>query len=70
VSLRFFATLQRYIIKKKALPDLEHLDYSGSEAKFKFSDTIYLAGDTQLNGSLNADMSGASVAELIAERLK
>jgi hypothetical protein len=51
------------------LPDLEH--YSGSEAKFKFSDTIYLAGDTELNGSLNADMiSGASVAKLIAERLK
>jgi hypothetical protein len=54
------------------LPDLEHLDYSGSEAKFKFSDTIYLAEiRNELNGFLNADMiSGASVAKLIAERLK
>jgi protoporphyrinogen oxidase len=62
--------IKRYTIKK-ALPDLEHVDYSGNEAKFKFSDTIYLAGDTRLNGSLNAAMtSGEAVAKLIAERFK
>jgi protoporphyrinogen oxidase len=62
--------IKRYIIKK-ALPDLEHVSYNGSDAKFKFSDTIYLAGDTQLNGSLNAAMtSGEAVAKLIAERFK
>jgi protoporphyrinogen oxidase len=62
--------IKRYTIKK-ALPDLEHVSYNGSNAKFKFSDTIYLAGDTQLNGSLNAAMtSGEAVANLIAERFK
>ncbi len=62
--------IKRYIIKK-ALPDLKHVEYNGSEAKFKFSDSIYLAGDTQLNGSLNAAMtSGESVTKLIAERFK
>ncbi|MGO4818331.1 FAD-dependent oxidoreductase [Flavobacterium sp. W22_SRS_FP1] len=62
--------IKRYIIKK-ALPDLEHVEYNGSEAEFKFSESIYLAGDTQLNGSLNAAMtSGESVAKLIAERFK
>jgi hypothetical protein len=62
--------IKRYIIKK-ALPDLEHVEYNGSEAKFKFSESIYLAGDTQLNGSLNAAMtSGESVTKLIAERFK
>jgi hypothetical protein len=60
--------IKRYIIK--ALPDLEHLDYSGSEAKFKFP-TLPSGRYGTNNGSLNADMiSGASVAELIAERLK
>jgi protoporphyrinogen oxidase len=55
--------IKRYIIKK-ALPDLEHVSYKGSNAKFKFSESIYLAGDTQLNGSLNAAMtSGESVAK-------
>ena len=67
ISKRF---IKRYTIKK-ALPDLERVDYSGSEAKFKFSNSIYLAGDTQLNGSLNAAMtSGESVAKLIGERFK
>jgi hypothetical protein len=56
---------------KKALPDLEHVDDNGSEAKFKFSDTIYVAVDTQLNKSINAAMtSGEIVAKLIAERFK
>ena len=60
--------IKRYSIKK-ALPDLEHLDYFGSDEKFLFSDTIYLAGDTMLNGSLNAAMtSGEIVAQLIGER--
>lgn len=62
--------IKRYTIKK-ALPDLEHVSYNGSDAKFKFSDTIYLAGDMRLNGSLNAAMtSGEAVAKLIAERFK
>jgi protoporphyrinogen oxidase len=62
--------IKRYTIKK-ALPNIEHVDNNGGEAKFKFSDTIYLAGDTQLNGSLNAAMtSGELVAKLIDERFK
>lgn len=62
--------IKRYTIKK-ALPNIEHVDNNGGDTKFKFSDTIYLAGDTQLNGSLNAAMtSGELVAKLIAERFK
>jgi protoporphyrinogen oxidase len=62
--------IKRYTIKK-ALPDIKHVDNQGSDAKFTFSETIYLAGDTQLNGSLNAAMtSGELVAKLIAERFK
>ena len=58
--------VKRYIIKR-ALPDLDHVDYSDNEAKFKFSDSIYLTGDTLLNGSLNAAMtSGEIVGQLIS----
>lgn len=62
--------IRRYTIKK-ALPDLEQVDYNGHIDKLKFSDSIYLAGDTQINGSLNAAMtSGELVAKLISERFK
>jgi protoporphyrinogen oxidase len=62
--------IKRYTIKK-ALPDLEYVSHNGSDANFKFSETIYLVGDTQLNGSLNAAMtSGEAVAKLIAKRFK
>jgi hypothetical protein len=47
------------------------IDYRGSEAKFKFCYTIYLAEIRNLMDSLNAVMTKyLSVAELIAERLK
>lgn len=62
--------IKRYKIKK-ALPDLEHVSYSGNEVIFKFSETIYLAGDLLINGSLNAAMtSGELIAKLISERFK
>ena len=59
--------IKRYEIQK-ALPDLEYVEYNGKNTKYKFSDSIYLSGDTLLNGSLNAAMtSGETVAKLVSE---
>ncbi|WP_289045462.1 FAD-dependent oxidoreductase [uncultured Olleya sp.] len=66
VTKRF---IKRYKIKK-ALPNLKHVSNSSNSSEFKYSDTIYLAGDTQLNGSINAAMSsGETVAKHIIETL-
>ena len=47
----------------KALPDLKNIKYSLSPAETRYSDKIFLAGDTLVNGSLNAAMlSGKSAA--------
>jgi protoporphyrinogen oxidase len=47
--------LKRYQIKK-ALPKLTNLQYEISSTETKLKSTIFLAGDTLLNGSLNAAM--------------
>ncbi|WP_054851053.1 FAD-dependent oxidoreductase [Olleya sp. ITB9] len=66
VTKRF---IKRYRINK-ALPDLKHVSHISNSSEFKYSDTIYLAGDTQLNGSINAAMSsGESVAKHIIQKL-
>ncbi|AXO79302.1 FAD-dependent oxidoreductase [Olleya aquimaris] len=66
VTKRF---IKRYKIKK-ALPNLKQVSHSSNSSEFKYSDTIYLAGDTQLNGSINAAMSsGETVAKHIIETL-
>lgn len=60
--------IKQYTINK-ALPDLDTVHYA--KADYKFSDTIYVAGDTALNGSLNAAMSsGQAVAKAIIARVK
>ena len=60
--------IKRYAIKK-ALPDLKTVQYTKPD--YKFSDDIYVAGDTALNGSLNAAMSsGEAVAKAIIRRFK
>lgn len=67
VTKRF---IKRYHIKN-ALPDLEQVTNEGTTKHFQFSDHIYLAGDHQINGSLNAAMSsGALVAQLISDRFE
>ena len=62
--------IKRYEIKQ-ALPDLKLVRYTKDYLKYKHSDSIYLTGDTELNGSLNAAMSsGEAVAKQIIEDFK
>ncbi len=52
----------------KALPDLKHIKYTSIPAETKYSENIFLAGDTLVNGSLNAAMlSGESAALAVIE---
>ena len=56
---------------KKALPDLEDLQYDISPTETQLKPTIYLAGDYILNGSLNAAMlSGERAAQGIIMSLE
>jgi protoporphyrinogen oxidase len=59
-SLRF---LKHYAIPK-ALPQLNDLKYEINPKETQFSETIFLAGDVQLNGSLNAAMLAGERAAL------
>ncbi len=61
--------IKRYCIPR-ALPKLENLQYEMSPSETQLTRGIFLAGDTQLNGSLNAAMlSGESAAMGIIESL-
>lgn len=54
----------------KALPDLKNLKYTLSPSKTRYSAQIFLAGDTLMNGSLNAAMlSGESAGIAVVEAL-
>lgn len=55
--------LKRYQIKK-ALPKLSNLQYEISSSETKLKETIFLAGDQLLNGSLNAAMISGERAAL------
>ncbi|TDT45341.1 flavin-dependent amine oxidoreductase [Maribacter spongiicola] len=48
----------------KSLPKLSELQYEISPSETRLSETIYLAGDIQLNGSLNAAMIAGEKAAL------
>ncbi|MEC5156177.1 NAD(P)/FAD-dependent oxidoreductase [Chryseobacterium sp. MP_3.2] len=55
----------------QALPDLKNIKYSFSAAEAQYSNQIFLAGDTLINGSLNAAMlSGESAALAMIEALQ
>ena len=55
----------------QALPNLKNIKYSLSPAETKYSNQIFLAGDTLVNGSLNAAMlSGESAALAVIEALQ
>ena len=61
--------IKQYSIPK-ALPKMDNLRYEMSPTNTKLTQTIFLAGDTQLNGSLNAAMisgerAGLGVVEAI-----
>jgi len=49
---------------KRALPDLQNLKYSLQSEETQVSSHIFLAGDTRLNGSLNAAMLAGESAAL------
>ena len=53
-----------------SLPKLNNLQYEMLPSQTRLSETIFLAGDTQLNGSLNAAMiSGERAALAVIENL-
>ena len=55
----------------KALPQLHHLQYDLSKEATQWTNRIFLAGDVQLNGSLNAAMlAGERAAERVGELVK
>ncbi|MFK8163419.1 MAG: NAD(P)/FAD-dependent oxidoreductase [Lewinella sp.] len=59
-SLRF---LHRYDVKH-ALPDQQHVTYTYDPSHARLADRIFLAGDHQLNGSLDAAMRSGRLAAL------
>lgn len=55
----------------KALPDLQNIKYTLTPAETKYSENIFVVGDTLVNGSLNAAMlSGESAALAVIEAIK
>lgn len=65
-GLRF---IKRYKIPK-ALPALQHLQYEMQASETRLTESIFLAGDHQLNGSLNAAMIAGERAALgVIERI-
>ncbi|MGB3776164.1 MAG: FAD-dependent oxidoreductase [Leeuwenhoekiella sp.] len=62
--------LKRYVIKK-ALPDLQQLQYELAPTETQLTSGIFLAGDQLLNGSLNAAMiSGERAAMAVIKKIK
>jgi protoporphyrinogen oxidase len=55
----------------KALPQLNNLQYEIQPSETRLTDTIFLAGDVQLNGSLNAAMiAGERAATAILSKIE
>ncbi len=55
--------LKRYDIRQ-ALPNMQYLSYSYDPSHSRLTDRIFLAGDQQLNGSLDAAMRSGRLAAL------
>jgi protoporphyrinogen oxidase len=69
-KIRKVTFLKHYGIEN-ALPYLKSIKYSISPVSTKLNDTIFLAGDTLLNGSLNAAMiSGEKAALGVVEEMQ
>lgn len=61
--------IRRYVIPK-ALPKLSDIRYELDPSETRLTDTVFLAGDHQLNASLNAAMlSGEKAALALMERI-
>ena len=68
-NIEVIRLIKQYEIKK-ALPDLKNIKYSLTPPETRYSNQIFLAGDTLLNGSLNAAMlSGESAALAVIEAI-
>ena len=53
-----------------ALPNLNNIQYDLNPSETQLTDTLFIAGDTLLNGSLNAAMiSGEKAALGLLEKL-
>ena len=59
-------TFLKFYTISKALPALENLKYEVSPSETQLTATVFLAGDVQLNGSLNAAMIAGENAALSA----
>ena len=46
----------------KSLPDLNDISYTKISSEFQISDSIFLAGDQELNGSLNAAITSGEMS--------
>ncbi len=69
-KIQVIRLIKQYEIPQ-ALPDLKDIKYNLTPAETRHSAQIFLAGDTLLNGSLNATMlSGESAALGVIEALK
>ena len=69
-NIEVIRLIKQYEIPQ-ALPDLQNIKYSLTAAETRYSDQIFLAGDTLVNGSLNAAMlSGESAALAVIEALQ
>ena len=55
--------IKQYVITK-ALPDLKELQYKGECSEQQLSKSVFLAGDTLLNGSLNAAFISGEMAAI------
>ena len=62
-SINVIRLLSQFNITK-SLPDLSDISYSKTPSKFQFSDSIFLAGDNQLNASLNAAIISGEMSAL------
>lgn len=68
-QLKEVAFLKSYNIPC-ALPNLTNIQYALSPSETQLTDSIFLAGDTMLNGSLNAAMlSGELAAQAVHEKI-
>ena len=54
----------------KSLPKLNNIQYTLSPSETQLTDYVFMAGDTMLNGSLNAAMhSGELAAQAVHEKV-
>ena len=68
-NIKVVQHLKTYTISK-ALPDLEDVRYTMRPSESQLTSTVFLAGDTLLNGSLNAAMlSGELAAKAVHEKI-